>query len=242
MFAARDEIAAADGVLFPETWQLGALVHGFRARVFPSPTSYEVGRDKIEMTRVFQAACPDHVPATVITTADAEGIERVADELGFPVVVKNPRSTRGLGVFLVQDRTELRRRAAEIGVLYAQEVLESDRTLRVVVVGDRTIGAYWRVGGDGFLHNVARGGTLVYDDVPQEALELVERLCRATGIDHAGFDLLPSRGRLWLLELNVRFGTEGLRHAGVSPGPAIYSWLRSRWGNGAPEDRLPRAS
>ena len=64
--AHKELLKTADWVLFPEYWQLNALVHGLKCRVFPSVASYRIGHDKIEMTRAFQAVAPEHTPWTLI--------------------------------------------------------------------------------------------------------------------------------------------------------------------------------
>ena len=54
----RAELQRADWVLFPEYWQLNALIYGLGCRVFPSQASYLVGHDKTEMVRAFTASVP----------------------------------------------------------------------------------------------------------------------------------------------------------------------------------------
>lgn len=242
LHARLDEVRSADGVLFPETWQVNALAYALRKRVFPSVPAYHLGRDKVEMTRAFQALVPQHVPHTLILPASPEGVERAADELGFPMVVKEPRNSMGRGVWKVESRRELAARAAQLDVLYAQEYLEEDRDLRVVVVGDRVVTAYWRIGGDGFHHNVACGGELSWDGVPPEVPELALSLARDLGVDHAGFDLMLSDGRPYLLELNVMFGTRGLVQQGISLAPVILEWLERTWSVGAAGDAVAAAT
>ena len=70
-FAHKEAIQSSDFVLFPEYWQLNALVYGLGAKVFPSEASYRIGHNKIEMTRVFQTLCPAHTPDTLILPKSA---------------------------------------------------------------------------------------------------------------------------------------------------------------------------
>lgn len=49
-------IQAADFVLFPEYWQLNALIYGLGARVFPSEASYRIGACR--QSRVFTIISP----------------------------------------------------------------------------------------------------------------------------------------------------------------------------------------
>ena len=225
MFRRRDEVAAADWVLFPEEWQLNALAYALHARIFPSMPSYRFGQDKVQFTRALWALCPKHAPTTLILPATEESVTRVVDELDFPLVVKRPRSSMGVGVYKVNERRDLLNLLPRLEVLYAQEYLDIDRDLRVVWVGDEVVSAYWRTGGDGFRHNIACGGEADFDDVPPLALELVAQVANGLGIDHGGFDLAQVGGHWYLLELNLRFGNTALRCVGVSLAPLILRYL-----------------
>lgn len=229
MLSQREQVLGADVVLFPQTWQLNVLCYAWRRRVFPSPATYDLGYDKVEMTRAFEALFPRHVPRTLIVPATESGIRRVLEELGLPVVVKEPRNSMGRGVALVETMAELRAWTERVPVLYAQEYLPAEADLRVVWVGDRVLSAYWRRGGDGFHHNVACGGEADFDRIPLPALVLVRDVANALGIDHAGFDLIVDGDHVWLLEFNVLFGNEALNRCGIGVAPAIHDYLeRSR--------------
>ena len=225
MFRRRAEVAAADWVLFPEEWQLPALVYALKRRVFPSVPSYRLGQDKTHFTRALWALVPEHVPDTLILPATAEGARRALDHFCLPMVVKEPRSAMGVGVHRVETRSELLALLPRLSALYVQEYLEMDRDLRVVWVGDRVVAAYWRVGGDGFHHNLARGGAVDWEGVQPGALALVARVATALGIDHGGFDLARVGSHWYFLEVNVRFGNAALRQAGVRVAPLIRDYL-----------------
>ncbi|MCB1463413.1 MAG: hypothetical protein KDJ90_13535 [Nitratireductor sp.] len=216
----------ADWVLFPEEWQLGVLTDALKCRVFPSIQSYRYGQDKIQFTRALQALSPEHLPDTLIERAEPETALRVAEHFGFPFVVKTPRSSMGQGVFRVESRRDLMGLLPGLDVLYAQQFLDIERDLRVVWIGDRVVCAYWREGGDGFHHNVARGGALNFDGVPGEALDLVHDAATGLGINHGGFDLAFADGQWFFLEVNVRFGNAGLKAAGIDPAASILDWLK----------------
>jgi ribosomal protein S6--L-glutamate ligase len=225
MLRYRDQVMVAECVLFPQSWQLNVLGYAWKLRTFPSYSTYDVGYDKVEMTRAFTAVAPEHCPRTLILPPSPSGAEEAVEELGFPFVVKHPRSSMGLGVELVESRADLQRWLATAPVLYAQEYLSATQDLRVVWVGDRVVTAYWRRGGDGFRHNVARGGELSFEGIPDSALELVARVATTLGIDHAGFDLAVIDGWPYLIELNCLFGHAGVNARGIRLGPMILDYL-----------------
>ena len=229
LFRHREEVAAADWVLFPEYWQVNAVVYGLKRRIFPSVASYHLGHDKVEMTRVLEAAFPQHVPWTEIRAATEAEVEALLGLFDPPFIVKEVRSSRGRGVHRIESRGAFRDYARSRDVLYVQELLPIDRDLRVVWVGDRVVDAYWRIAPEGGLHNnVARGGRVSFESVPPAAVAVVERVARALGIDHAGFDVAVVDGHCYILEFNVLFGNEALNARGHRLGPVILDYLRRR--------------
>ena len=229
LYSRLDEVRAADWVLFPEYWQVNSLIYPLRKRIFPNPASYHLGHDKIEMTRAFWSACPEHVPQTLILASGETAMDEILDQLDLPLVAKEPRNSRGQGVFLIETRSALRDYIARHEVLYLQERLPIQRDLRVVWVGDRVIAAYWRIAPEGGFHNnVAQGGSISFEDVPETALQLVERVARQLGVNHAGFDLAEVAGHYYFLEFNTMFGNEALNQRGIQVGRHIYEYLLSQ--------------
>lgn len=228
MFDNLETVRQADWVLFPETWQVNTLTYAMRKRIFPNAASYHLGYDKVEMTRAFWAVCPANVPHTLILPNSESSVTEALDQLSFPMVAKEPRNSMGNGVFLIEDRAQLRDYATRSEVLYLQECLPIRRDLRVVWVGRQVVAAYWRIGAEGAFHNnVARGGSVDFDGIPQAAVELVERVAPELGVDHAGFDLAEVDGHFYLLEFNTLFGNEALNRRGIPLARHIYEYLLS---------------
>lgn len=226
----RAVLEAADVLLFPETWQVNVLHHVLRKPLFPNLASYQIGRDKVEMTRAFEAAAPEAVPETLILPSGPLAAEQALDRLGLPLVVKEPRNSMGRGVALIESRGDLLRWTERVEVLYAQQYLPNSGDVRVVWIGQQVAAAYWRRNADGFHNNVARGASVDFSGVPAAAIELVERVAPALGVDHAGFDVMLVDGHAFLLEFNVLFGNEALNAAGIDLAPAILAYLTAQYG------------
>lgn len=234
------EIRRADWILFPPHWQVNTLHYVLGRRMFPNIAGYHLGHDKVVMTRALTAAFPHHVPDTLILPPDERSVDRVLEHFTLPVVAKVPRSSMGAGVALLESAGAVREWARQHDVLYLQEYLPTRRDLRVVWVGDRVIGAYWREGAAGAFHNnVARGGRLSFDHVPEAALRLVERVARTLGLDHAGFDLMELGGHFYVIEFNVLFGNEGLNRSGIPVGRHIHEHLLKHPGDPEPHGSPP---
>jgi ribosomal protein S6--L-glutamate ligase len=219
-------LRAADCLLFPDYADIAFLCHVVRRPIYPSLATYQLGFDKFEMTRAFVAHLPQNVPETLMRGNTELAREEILDRMALPFVAKLPRASRGEGVFLIEDRAQWRSYCARTPLLYVQERLPIDRDLRVVWVGDRIVDAYWRVAAPGvFQANVARGGTIVREDVPAAALGLVTALADALGLDHAGFDIAVVDGHPYVLEFNRLFGLAGLAQAGIRVGELIAAYL-----------------
>lgn len=226
-----DVIRAADWVLFPEYWQVNFLTYGLKARVFPSVSSYHLGHNKVEMTRAFEVVARENVPYTRILPRTDSAVEAILDDFPLPFVAKEIHNSMGRGVYFVENRAELERYVAANHMLYVQELLPIGRDVRVVIVGEQVVTAYWRIAPEGgFYSNVARGGAISFEDVPAAAVDLAQRVAGELGINHAGFDVALVEGHPYLLEFNVRFGNEALRQKGIRLGPLIYDYLRAQSG------------
>lgn len=219
-------VREADWVLYPEYWQVNSLLYGLNKRIFPSSASYHLGHNKVEQTRAFLTVAPDNVPLTEILPSTEASLEQILESFSFPFVAKVIRSSMGNGVFLIEDRTQLRRYAAENEVLYIQEYLPIHRDLRVVWIGNEVVTAYWREQSNGFHNNVAKGGVVHFDAVPPAALELVRHVATTLGIDHAGFDVAVVAGHCYLLEFNVLFGLDGLNRQGINHADYVMRYLQ----------------
>ena len=229
MLTRLDLIRQADWLLFPEYWQVNSLYYGLKRRIFPGISSYHLGYDKVEMTRVLQLLCPGNLPRTVIYPDTPEYREQVLREFHFPFVAKVPRESQGRGVFLIETPGEWEAYQSAQGILYVQEYLELDRDLRVVIIGSDIVASYWRLQSyDGFHNNIAAGGGFDFSPPPQSALDLVTAVARRLRIDHAGFDVAVIEGKPYIFEFNRLFGHQGLVEQGIKVQELIYDYLLSR--------------
>lgn len=229
MLRHKQEILDADCLLFPEYWQVNTLVYGLKKNIFPSAASFHLGHDKIEMTRVLEAICPEHVPYTQILANTPHNMETILEEFPFPFIAKEIRNSMGRGVFLIENESQFREYAVRNSILYVQERLPIDRDLRIAIVGGKVVGAYWRIGAEhSHLNNVSAGGEISFAPVPREAIDLVEHVAQVLGIDHAGFDVAVVDDRLYIFEFNVLFGNAAFQKMGVSVEQHIYEYLQNR--------------
>ena len=133
----------------------------------------------------------------------------------------------GETVYLInssEDLDEILQKAAtfeksgQSGFLLQEYIACRNRTLRVVVIGQRVI-SYWRIqknDGD-FYSNLGKGAVIDAEGDPEQqhkAVALVKQICHKTGINLAGLDVIFSSENddpdPMLLEINYFFGRKGL--------------------------------
>lgn len=234
-----DQLIDAEGILFPEYWQVNSLHYALKKRIFPSPASYHIGHNKIEMTRCFQALAPRHVPWTLIAANSPCEAERIWQTMPLPFVAKIPKSSMGEGVFLIDTLQQWQHYLSLAPVLYVQEYLPIDRDLRIIWVGNKIIAGYWRMQSQqGFYNNVARGGQVEEGIIPKEACDLVETLATGLGIDHGGFDIAMIGHYPYVFEFNRLFGNQGINGLQKKVDEAIQVYIHEQWQDDEPDEPI----
>ena len=149
-------------------------------------------------------------PAPLCYQADAEVLEDALDKiegtLGYPLVVKRSYGSCGTGVYLVQNRTELKKKSAELICephLYQQYIKESrGRDIRVIVIGGKVLGAMMRTSEKDFRSNLALGASAQIYELSPEETKVCEKITTVLGLDYCGIDLLPAEDGPYLCEVN----------------------------------------
>jgi RimK family alpha-L-glutamate ligase len=182
-------------------------------RVVNPVNAIRMAMDKV-LTMQVAAAHQIPVPRTMVFTAR----ERlVADwAFGYPVIAKVITGSRGNGVFRCNDWGQLKAFTALMRMVdrpfLVQEYI-GDRPgcdLRVLVIGDKAIGAMMRRALDGDARaNISAGGEGEPFYLTPEIAEISERTARALGLEIAGIDLLFKGQGFVLCEANSSPGFRG---------------------------------
>jgi ribosomal protein S6--L-glutamate ligase len=182
---------------------------------FPSYHTYKCVQDKIKQSALFQLAGLPH-PGTRVFYGNRQK-SSIRKYFSFPCIAKEPcGSAMGRGVFLIKNDDDLEAYTHDRHVAYIQQYLPIDRDIRIVVIGRRVMHAYWRIAAPGeFRTNVALGGRISLDPVPEAALTLARRVARVCGWDDVGLDICCHDGQYTILEANMKYGREGFRAAGI---------------------------
>ncbi|WP_078595170.1 ATP-grasp domain-containing protein [Evansella clarkii] len=154
---------------------------------------------------------PDTVIAPLVYSGlemeDEKHIQLAAEELSFPLIVKEAYGSFGQQVYWADSPEQLFKLARQLKwkeYIIQKPITESLGTdLRLNVVGGKIAAAMKRTSKEDFRANVTAGGTTVPYTPSKEETELALSAARAVGADFAGVDLLPGKNGPFLCEVNT---------------------------------------
>lgn len=128
----------------------------------------------------------------------AEYINNIEKELGYPVVVKSSYGSCGSGVFLAKDKLELESLLDKLKLTphMCQEYLgkHCGKDVRVIVIGGKAVAGMIRSNENDFRSNIALGGSgqkiELNDKKYAELLTHAEGVAKALDLDYCGVDIL----------------------------------------------------
>lgn len=207
-------ISDAEKIYYPSQFYAD-LLDAMGKKTFPSCCTYKCVQDKIRQTALFQLAKIPH-PRTRFFYG-RHGKKRITDYFSFPFIAKIPRgSAMGRGVYLIQNSRDLDEYCQKTHVAYIQSYLPIKKDLRVIVIGDKAVLAYWRVAPENdFRTNISIGGTVDLENVPRAAVDLALHTAIRCGWDDVGIDIIEYKGHFYVIEANMKYGKEGFRTAGI---------------------------
>ncbi len=219
-------IRKADKIYYPTTFYAD-LFDAMGKPTFPSYHTYKCVQDKIKQTALFELLNLPH-PRTRVFYGNRQK-KLIPDHFTFPFIAKIPRgSAMGRGVFLIHNEKELRNYLEQVSPAYIQAYLPIDRDIRVVVIGSRIVHAYRRIAPPNeYRSNVAVGGRISLETVPEKARDLALQVARACCWDDVGIDICEHNGRFYVLEANMKYGKEGFREAGLDYDKMMESMIEN---------------
>jgi len=206
----------------------------FAVPTINSSTSINNVRDKLLAHQILaQSNIP--TPKTMLVKFPVSS-KVVAQEIGFPCVVKVVQGSHGKGVHLCQtqelfeDLMDLVENLSVKKTMIVQEFIDAKAgsDLRVWVVGGKVIGAMKRTGPQGdFRANITGGGTGEAYPVSDEMDLLCRETAKAVGLDIAGIDLLFDHEGFRVCEANSAPGFEGFeKYVDINVAGAIVDYVK----------------
>ena len=166
---------------------------------------------------------------------DCAFLEKIADYLGFPFVIKQCFGSFGAGVYLAHDMDEAKAALMKTagGAAIAQQYIASSfaRDIRAYVVSDKVAAAMLRHNESGdFRANVAQGGKADAYTLSEAQAALAVKTAQILGCTFAGVDLLfDENGELTVCEVNSNAHFAGISAAtGVNIADKIIEAVAQR--------------
>jgi len=166
---------------------------------------------------------------------DCTFLEKIADYLGFPLVIKQCFGSFGAGVYLARNMDEAKAALMKTagGAAIAQQYIASSfaRDIRAYVVGDKVTAAMLRHNESGdFRANVAQGGKADAYTLSEAQAALAVKTAQLLGCTFAGVDLLfGENGEMTVCEVNSNAHFAGISAAtGVNIADKIIEAVTQR--------------
>jgi ribosomal protein S6--L-glutamate ligase len=209
----RKLIAGAAMILYP-TANYAQFFTTLGKPFFPSLETCLYADEKIKQTTLFSMLGIPHPRTRVYYHLHHRHIQR---DFSFPFIAKLPRaSSRGRGVYKIENSEQLEAYLRLTSIAYIQEYLPHERDLRVILVNFEPILSYWRQRDpSNFRANLHQGATPQFLEIPDEALHLARDTAFRCKFNDVGLDLIPYDGKWYVIEANMEYGRRGLRMKGL---------------------------
>mmetsp|Transcript_14516 Transcript_14516/g.31524 ORF Transcript_14516/g.31524 Transcript_14516/m.31524 type:complete len:371 (+) Transcript_14516:214-1326(+) len=191
----------------------------------PNSASIQASMNKMYANQILsQANIP--IPKTMLAHLPETSSALVHRIIGFPCVLKVVSGSLGKGVHLCHTPKEfddlsemmcsvVNRSSLPIDIVVQEFVdFSAGRDIRVMVIGDRVVGAMQRTAIDGdFKANVSRGGEVTAFPIDRELEQLSLDVAKTLDMDIAGIDLLFHPDGYKVCEANSAPGFKGFEEA-----------------------------
>ncbi len=158
------------------------------------------------------------IPNTICAFSFDAAVDAM-NELNYPLVIKPVIGSWGRGIELIQNEdngmnalnARKERNQLYDNIYYLQEFIgHKSRDLRILVVGDKPIVAYYRYSpSNEWKNNVALGSKTEHCEITKEMEGLTESVINTVGKGILAIDLLETRDGLVVLELNNNMEFKG---------------------------------
>ena len=210
----RKFILSSDCILYP-TLNYAQFLKTMNKRIFPNLETYIYSDDKIKQTTLFYMLNIPHPRTKFYFHLHHHDILK---DFTFPFVGKLPRrSSQGRGIFQIENQLQLENYLKLTRIAYIQEYIPHERDLRVILINYKPILAYWRERpAKTFKTNIYQGGSINFNDIPNQGIELAQSYAKKCRLNDVGLDLLPLNGTWFLIEANMMYGRKGLKMKGMN--------------------------
>lgn len=189
------------------------LLEGRGLRLFNNSSAIEVCDDKM-LTNIALAKAGLPVPDCVYAPLcyykdrlpDKSFLDKVAKNLGFPLVAKTNYGSLGAGVTLISSQEQLygyEKEHMTTAHFYQKFIGRGGEDIRVIVIGEKFLCAMKRSNDSDFRSNIELGGRGERFEADDALKKLCEKVSRVLDLDYCGIDVLfDGDGKPYICEVN----------------------------------------
>ena len=145
---------------------------------------------------------------------DTEWAKKIAESLGYPLIIKESFGSMGKGVYLANNLSELLEVMEKVKLkphLFQEYIGEPGVDVRVIVIGGKAVCAMERRNDSDFRSNVAQGGYGKKITLDDEFKKSAEKCASILGLDYCGVDLLYGKdNKPYVCEVNSNAFISGI--------------------------------
>jgi len=226
------------GIFWDKDILLASRLEKMGLRLFNSSQSIEACDDKGQ-TAIALVDGGIRTPKTFLSPkayptfgcTDMTFLRMAAEELGYPMIIKENRGSFGQQVHLVRNSQEAEAliKSFKEHPFIMQEYIEESagRDVRINVVGDRVVASMYRYNDNDFRSNITNGGSMKSFTADKDQEDLAIAACKALGLDFAGVDVLFGNEGPIICEVNSNphFKTT-LECTGINMAEHIISYIK----------------
>lgn len=157
----------------------------------------------------------------------------VYDKFKKPYIIKSIEGLGGKQVFLITQRKAARKLLEKFGLgqLLVQKYVPITQDYRVLVLGNKAIGAMKRVApGSDFRTNISIGGKAEKSSMSKEMQEVAVKATKVFNAEFAGVDIIKHKGIYYVLEVNIFPGFEGFEQAtGINVARELVMYIEKKY-------------
>ncbi|MGZ8214900.1 MAG: RimK family protein [Methylosarcina sp.] len=211
-----------DGLFIRETTAIDHHTYRFSKKaeaeglvVIDDPTSMLRCTNKVYLADLFRTHKVPSPKTWILHRGNAEHLDKLETEAGFPVVIKIPDGSFSRGIVKVNNRNELDIKVQELfqksALLLAQEFLYTDFDWRIGVLNNKALYAcryymvknHWQI----YRHGGKRTDSGNFDtlptfEVPKSVLEAALKATQPIGNGFYGVDVKEKNGKGYVIEVN----------------------------------------
>ncbi|HGZ70330.1 MAG TPA: hypothetical protein ENK74_02945 [Nitratifractor sp.] len=181
-----------------------------KVQFIPSLDTQFANKSKENVTRLaWKYNLP--IPKTYIFY-DREKANKFIESTDYPKIIKKSYGPSNYGGYFVhkvdsaEEATQLLEKK-KYNPVYMQDFVPMSADIRVMLIGHKPVCAFWRRPPEGeWLTNTSQGGSMDYQDVPKEVLDLAVKVSKATNAEYWACDIAVGvDGKIRILECATAF-------------------------------------